>query len=212
MKKKVVIFIDWENLRKEIEKIQKDKKCMHFNKTTLNYNNATHIMALIYSFIEKDDDLQKIFFYTAPPIDMDDNMSASVEIKPRIPQYAKEFLDNIVKQPYVASRLGISKFRGFDEGGKPIFIQKQVDMLLGLDIAHVVYNKLADRILIFSKDIDLVPALKCARTQGVITLLANIKEGFDMNSELMKHSDLIRTRSCENIVSYIASKMQELQK
>ena len=75
-------------------------------------------------------------------------------------------------------------------------------MLIGLDIAHIVYNKLTDRILIFSKDIDLIPALKCARINGVTTIIANLKDGFEVNHSLIKHSDLIRSRSCNQILEY----------
>ena len=44
--KKVAIFIDWENLRKDIEKLQK-----HYRTTNFNYNNHQHISTLVNSFI-----------------------------------------------------------------------------------------------------------------------------------------------------------------
>ena len=70
--------------------------------------------------------------------------------------------------------------------------QKQVDMLLGLDIAHVSYQRLVDRILVFCKDTDIVPALKCARINGLQVCLAHIKEGFAIVAELKKHVDISR--------------------
>jgi len=42
------------------------------------------------------------------------------------------------------------------DNGKPIINQKQVDMLLGLDISPVSYMKLVDNILIFCKDSDII--------------------------------------------------------
>lgn len=200
-----IVFVDWENLRHEIKNIQKDSKVKDFHEANFNYNNAYHIMALLHSFFLKEEQLKKIFFYTAKPLEIDKIQTDKDEeyyIK------ATKFLDDIVKLPYVATRLGISKFRGYDSNGRPIIIQKQVDMLLGLDIAHVVYNRLAERILVFSKDIDLIPALKCARTNGITTIIANLKDGFELNHSLIKHSDLVRSRTCEQILHYMRSALQ----
>ena len=44
-------------------------------------------------------------------------------------------------------------------------------MLFGLDIAHVSYNRLVDRILILSSDTDIVPAMKTARINGLQVIL-----------------------------------------
>lgn len=197
-----VVFVDWENLRHEIKKIHKDSQYSSFNETTMDYNNAYHVMALIHSFLIKEEKLKKIFFYTAKPIGekfLDKNKDEYNKKTAQIVQ----FLDDIVRLPFVATRLGVSKFRGYDSNGYPIILQKQVDMLIGLDIAHIVYNKLADRIIIFSKDTDLVPALKCARTNGMTTILANLKDGFKINHNLIKHSDLLRSRSCDEIIEYV---------
>lgn len=199
---KLTVFVDWENLRHEIEKIHRDEAFPQFNENVIDCANAYHIMALIHSFLLKEEELKKIFFYTAKPLESDKiNVEKDEEYQLRLTKFTK-FLDDIAKLPFVATRLGISKFRGFDSNNRPIIIQKQVDMLIGLDIAHIVYNKLTDRILIFSKDIDLIPALKCARINGVTTIIANLKDGFEVNHSLIKHSDLIRSRSCNQILEY----------
>lgn len=196
---KLVIYVDWENLRFDIESIQKNNKYPHFNKQTMNYNNIEHIMNLIHAFINSDEKLKKIFFYTANPA-KDEILEENLDKKW---ENVTTFLDEIVQQPYVATRLGVSRFRGYDSNRNPIYVQKQVDTMLGLDIAHVVYNKLADTILIFSKDIDIVPAMKCARINGITTIIANIAEGFEINPLLKKHSDCIRTISYEDILKNI---------
>ncbi len=175
-----------------------------FNEDTMDYNNAYHVIALIHSFLLKEEKLKKIFFYTAKPIEEKFLEKGKEEYNEKI-SYVLKFLDDIVRLPFVATRLGVSKYRGLDSNGHPIIIQKQVDMLIGLDIAHIVYNKLAERILIFSKDIDLIPALKCARTNGMTTILANLKNGFEINHSLVKHSDLLRSRSCDEILEYVSN-------
>ncbi len=203
-----IIFVDWENLRHEIKNIQKDSQFPNFNEVSMNYNNAYHVLALIHSFLLKEEILKKIFFYTAKPLEFDKtHQNKDDDYQSKITQTIK-FLDDIAELPYVATRLGISKFRGYDLNNRPIIIQKQVDMLIGLDIAHIVYNKLADRILVFSKDIDLIPALKCARTNGITTIIANLKDGFEINHSLIKHSDLIRSRNCDQILEYLNNALQ----
>lgn len=192
-----VIFVDWENLRHEIEKIKKDGYFKDFNT-----QNAYHVVALFHCFLLNEEKLKKILFYTAKPLESDklDSEKFKESVK---------FLDEIVLLPYVATRLGISKFRGYDNFGKPIIIQKQVDMLIGLDIAHIVYNKLADRILVFSKDIDLIPVLKCARINGITTIIASLKDGFEISHSLIKHSDLVRHRTCKQIMEYVKNALFE---
>ncbi len=203
-----IVFVDWENLRHEINNIQKDSQFPDFNESNINCNNAYHMLALIHSFLLKEERLKKIFFYTAKPLESDKiNSYRDDDYQTKSAQILK-FLDDIEMMPYIATRLGISKFRGYDSNNRPIIIQKQVDMLIGLDIAHIVYNKLADRILVFSKDIDLIPALKCARTNGITTIIANLKDGFEINHSLIKHSDLIRSRSCEQILDYVRNALQ----
>ena len=58
--KKVAIFVDWENLRHDI-------KTLKVSASDFNYSNAKHIMKLLMSFLDKDEELYRIFFYTARP-------------------------------------------------------------------------------------------------------------------------------------------------
>lgn len=109
----------------------------------------------------------------------------------RINRMVSENTRHIAFKDFFAVRLGKIKLQGFDDK-KPIMNQKQVDMLLGLDIAHVSYQRLVDRILVFCKDTDIVPALKCARINGLQVCLAHIKEGYAIAAELKKHVDMVR--------------------
>ncbi|WP_334098142.1 NYN domain-containing protein, partial [Helicobacter typhlonius] len=106
-----------------------------------------------------------------------------------------DFVKHIAFEDYFAVRLGELKLSGFDSNGKPIINQKQVDMLLGLDISHIAYQKLADKAMVFCKDTDIIPALKCARTNGLEVVIASLKEGYKIADKLKKHSDIIREKS-----------------
>ncbi|RDU51596.1 hypothetical protein CQA49_08205 [Helicobacter sp. MIT 00-7814] len=202
--KKVAIFVDWENLRLDIANIQRKNKNISFN-----YNNIDDVSQLIYSAIhDKTEEIYRVFFYTAEPLCFDElkkdkkNKALMEKYEGKDPEKYKKmeklrkqilsFIQNIAFKDHFAVRLGDLKFRGFDSDGKPIIAQKQVDMLLGLDISHLAYQKLVDRIIVFCKDSDISPALKCARTNGLDVVIASVDGGFKVGNILKKHSDSIR--------------------
>ena len=65
-------------------------------------------------------------------------------------------------------------------------------MLLGLDIAHVAYNKLVDRIMVFSCDLDVIPAMKVARINGLQVIWACCPDIVQTPNEIKRHSDFVR--------------------
>lgn len=205
--KKVAIFIDWENLRKEIGHCQKYNKA---SRKVINYNNIDDIAALIQKPLQKDEEIYRIFYYTAEPLSLewelknnkDDKIKKSLQnLKDsspekwdkmeRINHMVSENTKYIAFKDFFAIRLGKIKMH-VDDDKRLMINQKQVDMLLGLDIAHVSYQRLVDRILVFCKDTDIIPALKCARINGLQVCLAHIKEGYVIAAEMKKHVDMIR--------------------
>jgi len=211
--KKVAIFIDWENFRLDIAKIQRTSPGWSFN-----YNDPSSVYSLILRFLEDKEEIYRIFFYTAYPLDIEqikaqlsqrdrnsfeeflngaDNRGRTNREKwQNISAVSRSFIDSFAQMEYVANRIGILKVRGVDANGSPILVQKRVDMLLGLDIAHISYEKLSDKILVFSKDTDIIPALKTSRINGLQTAVAAIKEGSSINSEIKKHCDRVILKSC----------------
>lgn len=207
MKKKLAIFIDWENLRQDIQNIQQLNKQF---RTKFNFNNVEQVTQLIHKFVEVDEEIYRIFFYTAEPLDLqnkfirtqhqwlDDYIQRNqghYDTMVRINRQTKQFLKDISFKEYFALRLGELKLQGVNTSNdKLIITQKQVDMLLGLDISHIAYNKLVDRILVFSKDTDMIPSLKCARVNGLNVFIAHIKNGYKVADKLRLHSDGVRER------------------
>lgn len=220
--KKVAIFIDWENLRLDIHHIQQTHK--QRRDITFNYNEVLDVSFLIKYFIESNEEISKIFFYTAPPL-TEKELNKYKEKYPqsfeKFLQYKEnstmnkinkkiiDFIKHIAFEDYFAVRLGELQVSGFDNNGKPLINQKQVDMLLGLDIAHIAYQKLADKAIIFCKDTDIVPALKCARINGLQVIIASIKEGYKIADKLKKHSDMIRERSLIDISNALIQKKSQ---
>ncbi|ANV98339.1 hypothetical protein BBW65_05780 [Helicobacter enhydrae] len=192
---KIAIFVDWENLRKDIEKAQRfirqhDPNFISNNRY-IDYNNKDHIIYFLNFFLEPNEYLYRIFFYTSMPLEADPAQNISEH--PRKKEI-EEFINGIAQSPYCALRLGKLKYINGN------FQQKQVDMLMGLDIAHLSYNKLVDSILVFSKDTDIIPALKCARICGIQVKIAHLKEGLILSDGFKIHSDVIVEREYKNII------------
>ncbi|MCI2236829.1 NYN domain-containing protein [Helicobacter sp. 14348-15] len=214
---KIAVFVDWENLRKDIESVQ--IKNADF-KEKFDYNNARQVSKLIKSFIDKDEQLYRIFFYTAQPLNLETKMNEKnfkylkdykkdhnerYEKMNKITEKIRRFITDISFEEYFALRLGELQLKGKDDKDNLIINQKQVDMLLGLDISHIAYNKLADSILVFCKDSDMLPALKCARINGLNVFMAHIENGFEITKKLRVHSDGIRIKKVKEILDSILS-------
>ena len=70
-------------------------------------------------------------------------------------------------------RLGKLKYRGEDKNNKPIFEQKQVDLMLGLDIVSVCLSGRVETVILLSGDGDMLPAVKTAKDENIIVRLAH---------------------------------------
>ena len=211
---KVAFFVDWDNLRKIVHKIKSQSRSSGNTISNFDYNNASHISKLFQSFLKEDEKLYRIFFYTAKPLKDEDIMSQlrkradresyqsylnSQGEENKIYNRATEFLDKIVKEDFIALRTGKMQVRGVVRGGRPDIVQKQVDMLIGLDISEISYNKHADKIMVFSKDTDMIPALKTARINGLTVAVANFTESNYIAKDIILHSDLVCSRSLYEI-------------
>ncbi|MFH1241429.1 MAG: NYN domain-containing protein [Pseudomonadota bacterium] len=187
--KKVAIFVDWENVRKGIF----DEASRKYP-SRIDYNHVENVLALIKSFLDiKQEEIYRIFFYLAEPFS--GTLRGINYSQTPTYQHAIAFIERLSIQDQIALRKGDLAVRGFDVNSKPIFIQKKVDMLMGLDIAHVSYNKLADRILVLCADTDIIPAMKTARINGLQVIFGYCSDlQVDIRRELKLHSDFIRDR------------------
>jgi len=206
---RVAVFVDWDNLRSTIGHIQSSTGFRHFN-----YNDTFHLHTLFRSFLEGDEKFYRIYIYTAKMLSIDEISSLIKErqrstferwLSDNRDRYenkyraSNKFLDEIVTQDYVALRLGKLRFNGLRTGGYPDIVQKEVDMLLGLDISHISYLHLADKVMLFSKDTDIIPAMKTARINGLEVILPILQENDNISDKLIKHSDIRRYRSLKEI-------------
>lgn len=199
---KVACFIDWENVRKQILTSSKGKPL-------LDYNNPALLNQFVRSFLDEEERLYRIFLYTSRPVPSITYEGKTYDLTSKLAfKKSTAFIDLIGNEELFAVRLGKLKVRDVSiENGEPKFtpIQKQVDMLLGLDIAHLSYLRLVDRILLFSYDNDIVPALKTARVNGLQVAIAECPDQGKISVDLRRHSDFIRSVKLSNIINAIKS-------
>lgn len=73
---------------------------------------------------------------------------------------------------------------------EPVFIQKGVDMRIGLDIASLALKRLVDGIVLVTADADMIPAMKLARREGLRVYLHTMGTP-DRRDELLLHADRV---------------------
>ena len=73
--------------------------------------------------------------------------------------------------PRFEVRLGKLAYRGTDRDGQPIFQQKRVDLMLGVDMALLAAKGRIAEIALFSGDSDCIPAIEVVKSEGVLTTL-----------------------------------------
>lgn len=73
--------------------------------------------------------------------------------------------------PRFEVRLGRLAFRGTNTEGEPIFIQKRVDMMLGVDMALLAAKGRITNVVLLSGDSDCIPAVEAVKPEGVLVSL-----------------------------------------
>jgi uncharacterized LabA/DUF88 family protein len=118
-------------------------------------------------------DLLRTFYYHCPPYQS--NPPTDEENK-RFGQ-ARAFHAALERLPRFEVRLGRLAYRGVDDKGLPIFQQKRVDLLLGLDFALLAGKQQITHAAIVSGDSDLIPAVIVAKREGVSIWLVHGPRG-----------------------------------
>lgn len=114
-------------------------------------------------------DLLRTFYYHCPPYQS--NPPTADEAR-RFGQ-ARSFFQALRRLPKYEVREGRLAYRGLDARGAPIFQQKRVDLLLGLDFALLAGKQQISHAAILSGDSDLIPAMVVAKQEGVSVWLVH---------------------------------------
>ncbi|WP_423792146.1 NYN domain-containing protein [Methanocaldococcus indicus] len=195
MNKKVAILVDWENLKNTLIDCRKE---LNRSKNDISVFSASKLLKLIKRIINPDEEIFRIYVYLSEPlreakcgkeiycIEQDEH-GRNLYLE------TINFINDLKAEDYVLIRKGKTVFRGFNRNNKPIFIQKQVDLLIGLDMYKLSSDKIVDRIILLSLDTDLIPAIKVARDNGVqIVLPEYILKYRPLSLMLKENADIIR--------------------
>jgi uncharacterized LabA/DUF88 family protein len=83
-------------------------------------------------------------------------------------------------------REGILVFRGLNDKGEPIYVQKGIDIQLGVDLVLLSAKQQISHAAIIAGDSDLIPALSVAKNEGV---LVHLYHGSSPHRKLIEVAD-----------------------
>lgn len=88
--------------------------------------------------------------------------------------------------PRFEVREGMLVFRGNDQAGKPIFVQKGVDIQFGVDLVLFAAKQQISHAALVAGDSDFIPALSVAKNEGV---LVHLYHGKTVHRRLIEVAD-----------------------
>ena len=112
-------------------------------------------------------DILRTYYYHCPPF----QSSTPSEEERRRFSNAQSFFTALDRLPRYEVRLGRLARRGVDGSGNPIFEQKRVDIMLGVDLALLCGKGQITHAAILAGDSDFIPAVVAAKSEGVLVRL-----------------------------------------
>ncbi|WP_294428966.1 NYN domain-containing protein [uncultured Treponema sp.] len=136
-------------------------------------------------------ELHRIYYYDCSPCTAKSSLPVTNRafLFEKTPQfsYGKQLLSDIKKLNFFAVREGTLQFSGWklkktaynkqpltDDDFEPELHQKGVDIKIGLDLAWISFNHIAERVIFVTGDSDFIPAIKTARRNGIFIYLATL--------------------------------------
>lgn len=152
MHSRAAIFVDGAYLDKLLE--------LEFNRTRIDFG-------LLARRVAGTSDILRTYYYHCPP-----HVSAVPTDEERARADSKDrFFSALGRLPRFQVRLGKLVYRGEDRDGRPIFIQKLVDIMLGVDLVQLSATRQITEAILVAGDSDFVPAVEVAKSHGVLTIL-----------------------------------------
>ena len=173
------------------------KSFLHRN---IEVSDLENVLALIKSSEQlSGKELLRAYYYDSPPFKgKSKNPQTNEEVDfGASDTYRRQmsFHESVKFHSDFALRSGDLKFRGWKQTPRgeflPDFQQKGVDVKIALDIAQMSMKHIIDTAVLFSGDIDITPALKLARREGIRVYYVNVSNARSMfvGDEVKIHSD-----------------------
>ncbi len=171
MSDRIAIFIDGGYLDKILQ--------LEFNKARIDYEALSNWMA-------NGIDILRTYYYNCLPYQ--GNPPTAEQSK----QFsnAQAFHTRLNRFSKYEVREGKLEFRGINKiTEKPIYQQKRVDLMLGVDMTRAALKQRITHAAILSGDSDFLPAIECVKQEGIIVILYHSNYRGD-NINLKPHVDL----------------------
>jgi len=179
-----------------------------FKKDITAENIRLFAECLFEKFNISKNDLHRMYYYDCEPCTAKTSTPVTNHafLFEKTSQYANgiKLLSDIKKLDFFAVREGTLQFCGWklkksaynktplnDEDFEPELHQKGVDIKIGLDLAWISYNHIADRVIFVTGDSDFIPAIKTARRNGIFVYLVTLNHM--VRSELPDNCDVCNT-------------------
>lgn len=195
MAKRLVLLIDGGYMRAQARKANPPRLF-----------DAALVTALTNKCVDPaTEELHRVLYYDCP--EYSGTVQLPISRAPHTFAGTDALLRDLAARDYFAVRSGSLRFRGWDRKRvpgqaapaapptdadfKPKFVQKGIDMRIGLDIATYAASDRIDRLGLVSADTDLVPALKHARRAGLQVTVYELP-GQHLHRDLIEHADIRR--------------------
>jgi uncharacterized LabA/DUF88 family protein len=168
---KVAIFIDGGYLDKVLDPLRHSRR--------VGYHT---LIANLVAKAGGDREIIRIYYYHCLPY----------QGNPPTPEQslklgnAQRFFRALQRTPRFEVRLGRLEYRGNNSAGIPIYEQKRVDLLLGIDLTLHAAKGTVDEMFIVAGDSDFIPAICAAKSEGIITYLIH---GANPHDDLLDEVD-----------------------
>lgn len=112
-------------------------------------------------------DLLRTYYYNCLPYQSSHPTDSEKE------QFARKrsFFEALTRLGRFQVREGRLAFRGRDDQGRPIYQQKRIDLLLGLDFALLAGKHQITHAALIAGDSDFIPAIEIAKQEGIVVYL-----------------------------------------
>lgn len=150
---KIAIFIDAGYFNKVLE--------LDFKKTKIDLDKMKNVLSKKYNLL-------RAYYYNCLPY----QSPTPTDDEKRRFSSAQKFHGKLKRIDCFDVREGRLEYRGTDDTGKRIFVQKRVDIMLACDLVQLSMKNKIEQAVIITGDSDFLPAIDIAKKEGVsITLL-----------------------------------------
>lgn len=131
-----------------------------FSQARVDYGKLAHELT-------QETQLLRAYYYHCPPYQSNPPTPAERERT----SAKNRFFNALSRLPRFQVRLGKLAFRGKNQDGQPIFVQKRVDILLGVDMVQLAATSQINRAILLAGDSDFVPAVEAVKQLGLLVVL-----------------------------------------